>query len=104
MTLHILPAFGELLGYSRSGEQAARDRGDTAAARGNRRATEGLMRQVKPPRLLPRDTDEALEWRAFAHKLADHAWQAAHHSFDVVSRQGSYARRLDALAAQRGRE
>ena len=56
------------------------------------------------PRILPRDTDEALWERAVAHYLARHAQKRTALPFEIVRRQGGYARRLDGLAAQRGRE
>lgn len=90
-------ALRELMGCYRSGEQAARDRGDTAAARGNREAAEGLMRQVKLPRLLPDNLDDLLVQRAEAHVFAMHAAHRTALPYAIAARQGDYARRLDAV-------
>lgn len=102
MTICIHPVVGEALGSYRAAALAADARGDTVAARINQNAAADLLAQVKPPRLLPRDTDEALEWRAFAGAMTDHAWRKTRHSYDVVSRQGCYAQRLDAIVTQWG--
>lgn len=56
------------------------------------------------PRILPDTTDETLEQRAFAHVMVTKAWFRHRIPLTVVRRQGDYARRLDALAAQRGQE
>ena len=56
------------------------------------------------PRILPDTTDKTLEERAFAHVMVTKAWFRHRIPLAVVRRQGDYARRLDALAAQRGQE
>ena len=56
------------------------------------------------PRILPGTTDETLAERAFARLMAGVAAFQTSRSYEIVRRQGDYARRLDALAAQRGRE
>ena len=56
------------------------------------------------PRILPDTTDKTLEQRAFARLMAGVAAFQTSRSYEIVRRQGDYARRLDALAAQRGRE
>lgn len=56
------------------------------------------------PRILPDDMDELLEQRSQAHALV-FAWAyLTSVPYAFVRRQGDYARRLDALAAQRGQE
>ena len=56
------------------------------------------------PRILPDDTDKTLEERAFARLMAGVAAFQTSRPYEIVRRQGDYARRLDALAAQRGQE
>lgn len=56
------------------------------------------------PRILPDDMDDLLDERAFAHVMVTKAWFRHRIPLTVVRRQGDYARRLDALAAQRGQE
>lgn len=56
------------------------------------------------PRILPDDMDDLLEQRVQAYVLALTAVHGPRIPFSVVRRQGDYARRLDALAAQRGQE
>lgn len=56
------------------------------------------------PRILPDTTDDALEQRAFARLMAKYALFQTTRPYEIVRRQGDYARRLDALAAQRGQE
>ena len=56
------------------------------------------------PRILPDTTDETLEERAFARLMAGVAAFQTSRPYEIVRRQGDYARRLDALAAQRGQE
>ena len=56
------------------------------------------------PRILPDTKDETLGQRAFAHVMVIKAWSRPRIPLAVVRRQGDYARRLDALAAQRGQE
>ena len=56
------------------------------------------------PRILPDTTDKTLEERAFARLMAGVAAFQTSRPYEIVRRQGDYARRLDALAAQRGRE
>ena len=56
------------------------------------------------PRILPDTTDETLEQREFACLMRNYALFHTRHPYEIVRRQGDYARRLDALAAQRGRE
>ena len=56
------------------------------------------------PRILPDTTDKTLEECAFAHVMVTKAWFRPRVAFEIVRRQGDYARRLDALAAQRGHE
>ena len=56
------------------------------------------------PRILPDTTDKTLEQRAFARLMAGVAAFQTSRSYEIVRRQGDYARRLDALAAQRGQE
>lgn len=55
-------------------------------------------------KILPVTTDDALEERAFARLMANYALFHTSRSYEIVRRQGDYARRLDAIAAQRGRE
>ena len=57
-----------------------------------------------PPRILPDTTDKTLEERAFARLMAGVAAFQTSRPYEIVRRQGDYARRLDALAAQRGQE
>ena len=59
---------------------------------------------VAPPRILPDTTDKTLEERAFARLMAGVAAFQTSRPYEIVRRQGDYARRLDALAAQRGQE
>ena len=54
------------------------------------------------PRILPDTTDKTLEERAFARLMGDFAELLCFP--ERAERQHRYARRLDALAAQRGRE
>lgn len=56
------------------------------------------------PRILPETTDKTLEERAFARLMAGVAAFQTSRPYEIVRRQGDYARRLDALAAQRGQE
>lgn len=56
------------------------------------------------PRILPDTTDETLAERAFARLMAGVAAFQTSRPYEIVRRQGDYARRLDALAAQRGQE
>ncbi len=56
------------------------------------------------PRILPDDMDKTLEERAFARLMAGVAAFQTSRPYEIVRRQGDYARRLDALAAQRGQE
>ena len=56
------------------------------------------------PRILPDTTDETLEQRAFARLMAGVAAFQTSRPYEIVRRQGDYARRLDALATQRGQE
>ena len=56
------------------------------------------------PRILPDTTDELLEQRWQADDLFHRSMYETDHSYEIVRRQGDYARRLDALAAQRGQE
>lgn len=56
------------------------------------------------PRILPDDMDDLLDERAWAHVRTSIARNNLSIPFKVVRRQGDYARRLDALAAQRGQE
>lgn len=56
------------------------------------------------PRILPDTTDKTLEERAFARLMAGVAAFQTTRPYEIVRRQGDYARRLDALAAQRGQE
>ncbi len=56
------------------------------------------------PRILPDTTDKTLEERAFARLMAGVAAFQTSRPYEIVRRQGDYARRLDALATQRGRE
>lgn len=56
------------------------------------------------PRILPDTTDKTLEERAFARLMAGVAAFQTSRPYEIVRRQGDYARRLDALAAQRGQE
>lgn len=56
------------------------------------------------PRILPDTTDETLSERAFARLMAGVAAFQTSRPYEIVRRQGDYARRLDALAAQRGQE
>lgn len=55
-------------------------------------------------KILPVTTDDALEERAFARLMANYALFHTGRPYEIVRRQGDYARRLDAIAAQRGRE
>lgn len=58
-----------------------------------------LSERITAPRILPDTTDE-MQWeRASAHDLAIHAQKRTGKAFEIVRRQGDYARRLDALAA-----
>lgn len=56
------------------------------------------------PRILPDTTDNLLEQRVWAHVRTAIAGHSLRLPFSVVRRQGDYARRLDAIAAQRGQE
>ena len=56
------------------------------------------------PRILPDTTDKTLEERAFARLMAGVAAFQTSRPYEIVRRQGDYARRLDALATQRGQE
>ena len=56
------------------------------------------------PRILPDTTDKTLEERAFARLMASYALFHSGRPYEIVRRQGDYARRLDAIAAQRGQE
>lgn len=56
------------------------------------------------PRILPDTTDKTLEERAFARLMAGIAAFQTSRPYEIVRRQGDYARRLDALAARRGQE
>ena len=56
------------------------------------------------PRILPETTDKTLEERAFARLMAGVAAFQTSRPYEIVRRQGDYARRLDALATQRGQE
>ena len=56
------------------------------------------------PRILPDGMDKTLEERAFARLMAGVAAFQTTRPYEIVRRQGDYARRLDALAAQRGQE
>ena len=56
------------------------------------------------PRILPDDMDDLLEQRAGAHTLQIEGAYRSRVPYEIVRRQGDYARRLDALAAQRGQE
>ena len=56
------------------------------------------------PRILPDTTDKTLEERAFARLMAVVAAFQTTRPYEIVRRQGDYARRLDAIAAQRGQE
>lgn len=56
------------------------------------------------PRILPDTTDKTLEERAFARLMAGVAAFQTSRPYEIVRRQGDYARRLDAIAAQRGQE
>lgn len=56
------------------------------------------------PRILPDTTDKTLEERAFARLMASYSLFHTGCPYEIVRRQGDYARRLDALAAQRGQE
>lgn len=56
------------------------------------------------PRILPDTTDETLSERAFARLMAGVAAFQTTRPYEIVRRQGDYARRLDALAAQRGQQ
>lgn len=62
------------------------------------------VRAAKAPIILPRDTDAVLWERVVAHDLTHHVGKRTCHQNEIVRRQGDYARRLDALATQRGRE
>ena len=63
------------------------------------------IRASRPaPRILPDDMDDLLDERAWAHVRTTIAGHNLRIPFSVVRRQGDYARRLDAIAAQRGRE
>lgn len=63
------------------------------------------IRASRPaPRILPDTTDKTLEERAFARLMAGVAAFQTSRPYEIVRRQGDYARRLDALAAQRGQE
>lgn len=53
------------------------------------------------PRILP---DKTLEERAFARLKRNYVLFQTTRPYKIVCRQGDYARRLDALAAQRGQE
>ena len=56
------------------------------------------------PRILPDDMDDLLDERAWAWGMAFRAAFNSDRPYATVARQGDYARRLDALAAQRGQE
>lgn len=56
------------------------------------------------PRILPDTMDDLLDERAWAWGRAFRAAFNSDHPYATVARQGDYARRLDALAAQRGQE
>ena len=56
------------------------------------------------PRILPDTTDKTLEERAFARLMAGVAAFQTSRPYEIVRRQGDYARRLDAIAAQRGQQ
>ena len=56
------------------------------------------------PRILPGDMDKLLEQRAQAHVMVTKAWFRPRVAYEIVRRQGDYARRLDTIAAQRGQE
>lgn len=56
------------------------------------------------PIILPDTTDKTLEQRAFARLMAGVAAFQTSRPYEIVRRQGDYARRLDALATQRGQE
>ena len=56
------------------------------------------------PRILPDTTDKTLEERAFARLMRNYALFQTTRPYEIVRRQGDYARRLDAIAAQRGQE
>ena len=56
------------------------------------------------PRILPDTTDNLLEQRVWAYVRTAIVGHSLRLPFSVVRRQGDYARRLDALAAQRGQE
>lgn len=62
------------------------------------------MNRTSAPRILPDTTDKTLEERAFARLMAGVAAFQTSRPYEIVRRQGDYARRLDALAAQRGQE
>lgn len=62
------------------------------------------MNRTSAPRILPDDMDDLLEQRVQAYVLALTAVHGTRIPFTVVRRQGDYARRLDAIAAQRGQE
>lgn len=97
-------AFRELRDGFHKAAEAADARGDGACAEGNRGAARGLLDQVPPPRILPRDMDELLSERKRAHALAMAGCYRTRVPFAKVCVQGDYARRLDALAMLRGRE
>lgn len=61
-------------------------------------------RAERMPDILPDTTDDVLWERAVAHDLAHHAGKRTGHQNEVVRRQGDYARRLDAIATQRGQQ
>ena len=56
------------------------------------------------PRILPDDMDDLLDERAWAHVRTTTAGHNLRIPLAVARRQGDYARRLDAIAAQRGQE
>lgn len=56
------------------------------------------------PRILPGDMDKLLDQREFACLMRNYALFHTGHLYEIVRRQGDYARRLDALATQRGQE
>ena len=62
------------------------------------------MNRTITPRILPDTTDKTLEERAFARLMAGVAAFQTSRPYEIVRRQGDYARRLDAIAAQRGQE
>lgn len=63
------------------------------------------IRASRPvPRILPDTTDKTLEERAFARLMASYALLHTSRPYEIVRRQGDYASRLDAIAAQRGQE